>query len=449
MRPAGAAPENLSDSKSSSPPAGRKRPAPVRWLRNGSLKAPRPTVPEQGPLLQGVRRNGNQFRIRTRDPESNKIKQPYFPTLAEAEAAYAAERVVWAERRRQRAPRPQAEIRAENLATHGNANKLERDFAHALHKADDKIKVLNDSVQADVCGFFYDDPTLALPIQLKATATHKKGKPNAWQFTDVRGYAGLVVVCFRADQQDGWVYDGAKLDKGPEHLHVTLLGKHAKRSINTGDESTRAIPLTLKGIVARLRQIAADRVKFPQFPPRTKEYLSWKFSGIKAHSQLKERMGVYLYQTHKDPASDFPIEQGGSFDLVGGKGERLQCKTGHKTTSQFRLHVNFYEQAGNRTRRPYPAGVFDWVIVFFFDWKAKEAHWWCIPAFEFEARGYLRTAEQKGKKGFDVYRTAKNEKGKKQWTFDYYEGTLPLGPFPAEAEAAAGPLLDDLRTGRV
>ena len=45
-----------------------------------------------------------------------------------------------------------------------------------MHKADDKIEVLNDFVQADVCGFFYDDSTLALPIQLKVTATRKKGK---------------------------------------------------------------------------------------------------------------------------------------------------------------------------------------------------------------------------------------------------------------------------------
>ena len=423
----------------------------VRRLPGHCLVTTLPAAPEQKTLPKGIHRHYNQFRIHTRDPVSGKRTTPPFRTLAEAEAAHAAERAVWKEHKRQKAARPQEEIRAENIARNGNNNKLERDFAHALHKADDKIEVLNDSVQADVCGFFYDESTLALPIQLKVTATHAKGKPNQWEFKDVRGYAGLVVVCFRADQQDGWVYDGAKLDQGPESLKVTPGGKNAKLAINTDDEDTRATPLPLGGIVARLRQLAADRRRFP---PHTKEFLSWKFAG-KAHSHLKERIGIYLYQMHKDKdrASDFPREQGGSVDLVGGKGERLQFKTGRKFEGHYGLFVNFYEDAGyvdgNRTYRPYHAGVFDWVIVFFFDWKAKEAHWWCIPAFEFKERGYLRTAEQKGKKSFYVYRTAKDCDGNEQWTFDYYKGTLPLGPFPAEAEAAAGPLLDDLRTGRV
>ena len=142
-----------------------------------------------------------------------------------------------AERKRQRATRPIEEIRAaENKATYGDNSNLERDVANAFAASDESIYVMNDSVRADLCGFFYkeEDETLALPIQLKTTAKQVEGNENAWRFKQVRGYTGMVVVCWRDDQKDGWVYDGATLDSvgssstphpvPPPHLSLGSLG---------------------------------------------------------------------------------------------------------------------------------------------------------------------------------------------------------------------------------
>ena len=361
-----------------------------------------------------------------------------------------------AEGKRQRAARPIEEIRAENKATYGNACKLERDVANAFAASDESIYVMNDSVRADLCGFFYGPEegaeTLALPIQLKTTAKHMEGNENTWRFTHVRGYKGMVVVCWRDDKKDGWVYDGATLnDRKTEDLGVTPGGINAENAINTDDDSTRATPLSLDGIVSRLRQLAEKRRD--RFPPRTKAYLSWEFSGEEAHDQLKERIGIHLHQKHEDGDADFPKAQNGSFDLVSGDGKlRLQFKTARVLKGRAGLLVDLEENAGRvdgkATWRPYPADAFDVLVVYRLDWKNKVAHVWRIPANKLVTHRYLTTDAQYGKQFLTVYTTPKDGNGRDQWTFGHYKGPQPLGDFPAEAEAAAGRLLDDFRSGR-
>ena len=79
---------------------------------------------------------------------------------------------------------------------------------------------------------------------------------------------------------------------------------------------------------------------------------------------------------------------------------------------------------------------------------------WRIPTDKLVEHGYLRTATQVGKQGINVYKS-KERQGKRgcgsgTWTAAYYKGVQPLDDaFPPAAEAAAGHLLDDLRTGRV
>jgi hypothetical protein len=417
-------------------------------------------VGQKRSLPRGIKQRFKLFEVRKSDPTTRKEKNYSFATLKEAEEAYAAERElqarVQAERKRQRAARPIEEIKAENKSTYGNSCSLERDVANAFAASDESIYVMNDAVRADLCGFFYGqeegDETLALPIQLKTTGKHMKSSENTWLFKKVRGYKGMVVVCWRDDKKDGWVYDGTTLDdRKSEDLGVTPGGINAKLAINTDDDSTRATPLSLDGIVSRLRQLAERRRD--RFPPRTKEYLSWEFSGEEAHNQLKERVGIHLHQTHVDGASDFPKAQNGSFDLVSGDWElRLQFKTACVRKGCAGLLVQLEESAGKvdgkRTWRPYHADAFDVLVVYRLDWKNKVAHVWRIPTSELVAHRYLTTDAQDGKQGLMVYTTPKNMYGRDQWTFDHYKGTQPLGPFPADAEAAAGRLLDDFRSGR-
>ena len=417
-------------------------------------------VAQKRALPMGIYNAGNRFRVQKSDRTTRKQKYYSFATLKEAEAAYAAERELQAsaqaERKRQRAARPIEEIKAENKARNGNNCNLERDVANAFAASDESIYVMNDSVRADLCGFFYGqeegDETLALPIQLKTTAKHMEGNENTWRFRKVRGYKGMVVVCWRDDKRDGWVYDGATLDdQSTDDLKVTPGGKNAKLAINTNDKSTSSTPLSLDGIVSRLKQLAEKRRD--RFPPRTKEYLSWEFSGEEAHNSLKERICIHLHQTHVDGASDFPKAQNGSFDLVSGDGTlRLQLKTAHVQKDCAGLLVNLNEHAGNvdrkRTYRPYFADAFDVLVVYRLDWKNNVAHVWRIPTSELVEHRYLTTDAQYGKQGIIVYSTPKDGHGRDQWTFGYYQGTQPLGDFPPEAEAAAGHLLDDFRSGR-
>ena len=219
----------------------RKAPAPT---------PPAPTPPPKtaggkrklGDLPTGIRMHQKtQFRITVRDVVTSKKTSRTYKTLEEAEAAYAAERALQAEHKRQKAARPQAEIRAENLARHGNNSKLERDFATALHAADSKIETMNDSVLADSCGFFYDaEPQLALGIQLKVAEKPEKSNGSLWVFGNVNHYPRMPVVCWRADKQDGWIYDGTDLvERKRECLGVTPGGINDALAINTDDERTR------------------------------------------------------------------------------------------------------------------------------------------------------------------------------------------------------------------
>ena len=410
-------------------------------------------VGQKRALPKGIQQKGYKFWIQKRDTKTRKQKYYSFATLKEAEAAYAAERELQAERKRQRAARPIKEIRAEHKARNGNNCNLERDVANAFAASDEHICVMNDSVRADLCGFFYkeEDETLALPIQLKTTEKALEGQPNTWRFKHVRGYTGMVVVCWRDDQKDGWVYDGTTLDdRRTEDLWVTPGGKNAELAINTDDKSTRATPLSLDGIVSRLRQLAKERRD--RFPPRSKEYLSWEFSG-EAHDHLKERIGIHLHKKYVDGAADFPKAQNGSFDFVSGDGKRrLQFKTARVQKGQAGFLVNLQESAGRvdgkATYRPYPAGAFDVLVVYRLDWKNRVAHVWRIPADKLIEYHYLTTDTSYGKQSIGVYTTPKDGKGRDQWTFNHYKGTQPIGDFPAEAEAAAGRLLDDFRSGR-
>ena len=355
----------------------------------------------------------------------------------------------------QRTARLQEETRAANLAMHGGDCELERTVVNAFCSADPTLKCMNDSVVADMCGYFYpDDRTLALGIQKKVAKHHKTNNPNAWAFRKVKGYTWMPLVAWCVDTQCGWVFDGAELDeRETENLEITLGGHNARLALSG------VTPLSMNEIIAFLKgeHVAGNPTRFR---PHTKEYLSWQFAG-KAHKQLKERIGIHLYMTHVDPLATFPRAQNGSVDVDAGDPTdtlpRKQFKTASKVSGKNGLQVPLHESAGvvdqKPTYRPYAAGAFDELIVYHFDWPKDLVHRWRIKASVLAEKGYLRTATQNGHQGLLVYTSTdfKDKDGVAQWTAEpeHYQGTQVIGAFPLKAEEAAGHMLRELRDGSV
>ena len=298
------------------------------------------------------------------------------------------------------------------MAKYGGNCKLERTTAFEFNKTDCSIEVMNDSVVSDMCGFFYPyERTLALGLQLKVARRHRKDRRNTWAFSKVRGYERMPLVAWCVDTQSGWVFNGTTLnERKTTNLEITLGGINADLALSG------PTPLSMNKIIEFLKgeHVAGNR---DLFEPYKKEYLSWQFSGSKAHSHLKERIGIHLYMTHVDQLATFAKEQNGSVDVDAGKPTdtlpRKQFKTACMVSGQYGLLVNLHEYAGRvdgkPTTRPYAADAFDELIVYYFDWAKDQAHWWRIKASVLAAKGYLRTATQDGKQGILVYMSTKRQ----------------------------------------
>ena len=202
-----------------------------------------------------------------------------------------------------------------------------------------------------MCGFFYPyERTLALGLQLKVTRVSQKDRRNTWEFSKVRGYERMPLVAWCVDTQSGWVFNGTTLnERKTTNLEITLGGKNAKLALSG------PTPLSMNKIIEFLKgeHVAGNR---DLFEPYKKEYLSWQFSGSKAHSHLKERIGIHLYMTHVDQLATFAKEQNGSVDVDAGKPTdtlpRKQFKTARMVSGQYGLHVNLRESAGQVDGKP-------------------------------------------------------------------------------------------------
>jgi hypothetical protein len=417
----------------------------------------KPVVEKTRELPKGIFKRSNKFSIVIRDLVTSKRTFLYFHTLEEAVAAKTIERVKKLEYKCQMAARPQAEIRAENVEKYGNNCNMEREFALAFCNADADFEVMNDGVVSDICGFFYENKSQTVGIQIKTTGGPKKGESNTWNFRDVLGYVGMPVLCWRVDQQNGWILDGTELDKrGINDLKITPGSGDGKTFC--GLKPLGGVqPRGIKDLIALLKEEVATNPT--RFPTHTKKYLSFQFSGSEAHKQLKERIGLELYMKHIDSAATFPKSQNGSYDLLAGDGKcRLQFKTARVIKGKTGLEINLRETAGKvngkPTYRPYDANAFDMLVVYYLDWKTNKAHMWCIPASELIAKGYLRTDMQVGKQALYVYKSIlpQSRKGRvpDTWTAKHYESdTQPFDKFDHEIEAAASHMLNDFRTGRL
>jgi hypothetical protein len=383
----------------------------------------------------GIYKKGRRYCIDPRDDDGFRTPRLYFESLEEAKLAREMQLAVQKERRRIKASRPAEERRKENLRVFRKNSEQERGFVMSLSVAEPKVKVMNDSTKADVILQAYEDPKSYLPIQVKTTGGPRKNEPNSYEFTDVDGYGGMLVVLWRCDAEDGWVFDGDALCR--REIKVTLRGKNA-RLAKSGEK-----PLNMREMIQYLKNVANE------YTPVTEEEASWSF---RSRDHFKERCTMHLYKTHVDPSVTLPEAQNGPYDLVGASGERIQLKTASYVEGRSGLLVHLKERCGMTNgvykRRAYASGSFDVLVVYYIDWKKERAHMWKIPVEELEERDFLRKEESGGKQTLYVFLSGQRQRhfgrAPDLWSYSFYTGSVPL-QLPDAAEREGANFLKEIR----
>jgi hypothetical protein len=329
-------------------------------------------------------------------------KQEGFDTEGEAVKARDAYQAAKVEAKKA-SRAPHVEERAQNVMTYGQGLTQERDVALALVAAwratGLPALVLNDSTKADVLLGLRkedeEDQDAWLPVQLKTTgsaqmiwSSQKTG--NKWRFKNVTGYSGMAVVCWRCDIQDGWVYDGGKLDEhGVDSISITPNSKNCNDAL--------ARHLDLDQLVLWLHTNAN------QWRTVT-EYAARHDFASEAHAIEMRGMDAFkaLFPEHQ---YDFPEGQNSHVDLLQGE-KRLQFKTVSEASADKAgfaciLTTSAGIVEGKKTKKPYPVGAFDYLVAV--AWVNDTAHFWRVPAAELETRGVLRSDSQEGKTGLMLH----------------------------------------------
>lgn len=350
-----------------------------------------------------------------------------------------------------RQAQPQDVQRAGNVKLHGHNCAQERNVANEMVVSyvarfpDRRAFVCNDGTRADLAVEVEACSELYLPVQLKTA--NKATQSNAWYFSNVRAYKGMPVVGWRVDNNDGWVWDGAWLNKRPSNvLGVTVNGVHV-------DESMHKRRFDMDALVAFL---GAASEHLPTWTRRAKDYLSWEFEDTNTRGFL-ERVTLHQYMV-LHPKAAFPSVQNGSADVME-EGKKVQLK--HVSLRDGRasgFQCNLHKSAGHRTRQPtyqsYAKGDFDVLVAMHVLWKHKKVLVWQISVDALA--DYLSDATTEGKQTIYLHMPeavrgqyelggAPRVKGdgrrgelcKALWTRHHFVGVQDLVAFPAEAEAAA------------
>jgi len=315
-----------------------------------------------------------------------------------------------AKRKRARAPdKPAADPararkRAQDVASSGHTSGMERNVARAIVDAwtdaygENTAKVMNDSTKSDVIVRLTDKEDAWLRLQVKTTSGNNK--KNTWAFRRVTGYTGMLVVCWRCDKKDAWVFDGAKLHKrGIRDLEVT---PGAKNERELALASGRKLADLVGDLAARARKGNADL-----WPTVTEDEARKEF---KSKTHELEHLGFVAYIERNSKAGtyfSYPKDQGTHVDLLkvetrdDGKQvpTRLQFKTARESPSGaagFICHLctSAGSYKGKKKVQPYPEGAFDELVAV--AWVEDEAgkqkpEFWVIPAEALKENGYLRS----------------------------------------------------------
>lgn len=373
-------------------------------------------------------------------------KRLYFKTLREAKVQRNVHLFVRKLIKKRYDSLPKEEKRKQNLQRNGNNSNLERQVARKIKAmleklfSGSKVIILNDGTRADI--LIQRSDGLFLQIQLKTTSSPRIG---CWQFKDVLGYTGMPVLCWRDDQDSGWLYDGTLLDeRGVRDLKVTPGKGNEKKAMHEG-------ALTMEELCKLLVEVQDKYTGVDEISA------TWDFPG-KAINTFKERVSLEIWKKLFDCNAIFPDDQNGSYDLMS-KSQRLQFKLAGRISEHRGLKVSLRESGGNikgkRTNKPYRSGSFDAVVVMFIDWKFNKVHIWKIPERILVERKLLQTDDCKGQQGFYVFipeelnLLRKNKFGEvfaDVWTNDYYVRTefLP-SDFGIEAETVAARFFEECR----
>lgn len=340
------------------------------------------------------------------------------------------------------------EKRKQNVQKHGNNSNMEREVAIEIKAMfakmfpNIKVIILNDGTRADI--LVQRSDMLFFQIQLKTTGGPQKYQNNCWSFSHVLGYTGMSVLCWRIDQQSGWLYDGTLLDeRGTRDLHVTPGFDNENKAMHKG--------------ALKLDEICTFIVNvMNKFPGVDETLARWDFSG-NAIENFKERVSIEIWKIYFDPEATFPADQNGSYDLISEE-KRLQFKTARRCKNRNGLHINLCESGGiidgKKKFQPYASGSFDLLVVMFLDWKLNKVHIWKIPEDILIQKKLLRTDNCQGRQMIDVYIPAEKhalrlrksgESFADTWTHDFYIGTKDIPNFGIEAETVTAKFFAECR----
>ena len=311
-------------------------------------------------------------------------KRWWFPTLEAAVAAKRAKesaKVAPAIAKKARLK----EKRARDLQIYGNTSNQERDASIELKTCADATYgpgtaiVMNDGTIADV--LFKVAESSYLQLQLKTTATKKKNS-NGYQFADVLGYAGMLVVCWVVDLKKAWVFDGTWLnERGQKELYFT-----------PGSEThALAKALTMDQLIAYLH----DHTHAAHLRLTTEDAARNDFKG-KGNKQ--EKFGIDAYMTFKPGTHDWPREQGGEYDTTLEDDEktlRVQHKSCVPNGNQAGLYCPHLGKCdgtdlnGKRLSTCYDKDDADLYVFHYHHEPTNTSHFWEIPSKALAEHGYF------------------------------------------------------------
>jgi len=318
-----------------------------------------------------------------------------------------------------------------------------RDFVKAWTDAygENTAKVMNDSTKSDAIVRLTDKEDAWLRVQVKTTSgAMTRGRRKQWRFSHVTGYTGMLVVCWRCDKGDAWVFDGAVLDeRGIRDLKVTPGGENCKLALE------RDLNLAADDDADLVRYLAAlaEEDDADLWPTVTEYGARMEF---KSRTHELEYLGFVAYQESFQGDYDYPKRQGTHVDLLKVETRdrtqvktRLQFKTACKADRggpgfycDLRTYAGSYE--GKQHYQPYADGAFDELVVVAWVKNTageEKAAFWVIPAKELKKHGYLRSesGDVDGKTGLrlhsqDIGVQPKQNTGRppNTWTSEFYVG---------------------------
>lgn len=324
-------------------------------------------------------------------------KTRYFATGGEAVVALAVSKMLKnvtlkARKEYQRQHVSLVEKREKDVAIYGNCCNMEREFAILLVNEWERCTgkrgiILNDGTRADI--LLEMDDMLFLRVQLKTTGGAMKYKKNSWEFSQVSGYTGMPVVCWRCDKEDAWVYDGKTLE-GRTHLYITPNGVNCALSMGKH--------LDLESLVSFFKENGSLWEHVSEDDARHE---------FQSQNHAKEMRGIDAYKSRfSNSKFCWPSGQNTHVDLLEND-QTLQFKNLCEQEGQAGFLCNFTtsngkDHDGKTLKTPYSHGSFDVLVAVWFD-AHNTPHFWKIPADVLVERGVFATETQPGKTGFYFY----------------------------------------------